>query len=88
MRSASFTTSRSTLQRAACVACKRVLAPVCLSSFVDEPAEILLFALHHVVSEASVPHWYCGIWTNADRHRRELALSGMVNAQDGVPRAS
>ena len=79
---------RSTLQRAACVACKRVLAPVSLSSFVDEPANILLFALHHVVSEASVPYCNCGIRTNADRHRRELALSGLVNAQDGVPRAS
>ena len=78
---------RSTLQRA-CVACKRVLAPVCLSSFVDEPAKILLIALHHVVSEASVLYCNCGIWTYADRHRRELALSGLVNAQDGVPRAS
>ena len=25
---------------------------------------------------------------NADRHRRELAFSGLVNSQDGVPRAS
>ena len=54
---------RSPLQRAACVACKRVLAPVCLSSFVDEPAKMLLFALHHVVSKGSVPCCNCGIWT-------------------------
>ena len=54
---------RSPLQRCACVACKRVLAQVCISSCVDEPAKMLLFALHHVLSKGSVPYCNCGIWT-------------------------